>query len=91
MLQAEITSPLGIASDYLEERLADDCKCESPHSAPMLPCSVEVSHRVSLCAGQFLVCQVAASHIAKDVATTGFVPCPFCHKLIADDWSVVPV
>lgn len=74
--------------DWLEEHLADECKCQANHPNGDV-CSVKVTHMVSSCISSGkLVCQVAADYtkwcIANDVICT-------CWKLVREHWRVIPV
>jgi hypothetical protein len=82
---------IDLTTDFLEERLADNCKCESKHRAPgNKVCSIDVRWRVlSACSNlSFLVCDNHAKDNLQRM-DDGWI-CARCDKPAADCWRVTP-
>lgn len=74
---------------YLEDLLADECKCESFHE--YVPCSFKVTHQANgTCEHRpVLICSNVAAEHFRFISLGGL--CTGCKRYAKDCWKIVPV
>lgn len=72
---------------FLEELLNDDCECESPHKTTT--CSLEVTHVILTCGGEWQVCVNSARNMIERNSHGRL--CAGCREFTVDCWTIRPI
>lgn len=81
---------IDLSTDFLEDRLTDNCKCESFHTDPRnRVCSELVTARFACCEVEMLVCDRSVAY-ARDTISNPFAFCALCEEPASVCWRVTP-